>query len=106
MDRNIALRELAEELRKNPALAEEFKKNPDGVIGQMILRHPIYQGDKWIYRIVVVFLGLTVLSTVIGGLVLKYTAAAELPPALIALGSAGVGALAGLLAPSPSFNRH
>lgn len=60
------------------------------------------QSDKWIYRLVVVFLGGAVTMTLIGGFVLKYKSAADLPEGLLALGSAAVGALAGLLAPSPS----
>lgn len=57
--------------------------------------------DPWIYRIVVLSLGLTVLGTVLGGFFLVSTSAAAMPEGLIALGSAAVGALAGLLAPSP-----
>ena len=59
------------------------------------------QTDVWVYRMVVFFLGSAVLSTIIGGLYIATTAAA-LPDGLVALGSAAVGALAGLLAPSPA----
>jgi hypothetical protein len=58
--------------------------------------------DPWIYRLVVLFLGSTVLCTVIGGLYLAGSSGADISPGLIALGSAAVGALAGLLAPSPA----
>ena len=58
--------------------------------------------DLWIYRWVVVVLGLIALITVIGGLMISVLIAnASLPDAIVALGSAAVGALAGLLAPSP-----
>jgi hypothetical protein len=61
--------------------------------------------DKWIYRAVVVTLGLTVLATIFGGLTIVIVghgdANMKLPDALVAIGSAAVGALAGLLAPSP-----
>jgi len=61
--------------------------------------------DNWIYRLVVIFLGLTILSTVLGGIYLAYLAKGEtgmeLSPGIVAIGSAAVGALAGLLAPSP-----
>lgn len=61
------------------------------------------QSDVFIYRLVVTFLGLTVIGTVIGGFILTFKAGAEIPQGLVALGSAAVGALAGLLAPiSPS----
>src|SRR5262245_5039913 len=69
---------------------------------------PVYQGDVWIYRMVVVVLGLTVLITVVGGLGLAAAGSPnnyKMPAELIALGSAAIGALAGLLAPSPRESR-
>ena len=57
--------------------------------------------DVWIYRMVVLALGLTVLLALIGAVVLAILGKTT-PEILIALGSAAVGALAGLLAPSPS----
>lgn len=64
--------------------------------------------DKWIYRAVVLFLGLSLLMTVSGGIALAVIAKGDakiaLPEALVAIGSAAVGALAGLLAPSPVRN--
>ena len=61
--------------------------------------------DVWIYRAVVIILGLAVLGTVFGGLALVAVGRGDpnvaLPDAIVAIGSAAVGALAGLLAPSP-----
>lgn len=68
--------------------------------GLQTLSTPL-QSDRWIFRLVVAFLGLTVLLTVLGGFYLSIKTAATIPEGLIALGSAAVGALAGLLAPSP-----
>lgn len=59
------------------------------------------QTDKWIYRFVVWFLGLTVIGTVLGGFIITALTAQKIPEGLVALGSAALGALAGLLAPSP-----
>ena len=61
------------------------------------------QSDVWIYRAVVIVLGITVIATVFGGLYLatKADVNIKLPDAIVAIGSAAVGALAGLLAPSP-----
>ncbi len=56
--------------------------------------------DDWIYRTVVVVLGLTVVATVVGSIVLA-VAGQPTPEVLVALGSTAVGGLAGLLAPSP-----
>lgn len=64
------------------------------------------QWDPWIYRLVVAFLGLTVLSTVVGGLLILATSGASVSEGIIALGSAAVGALAGLLAPSPAGGKQ
>lgn len=56
--------------------------------------------DPWIYRIIVLFLGLVIFSTVLGCILLSMRQV-NVPETLTALGSAAVGALAGLLAPTP-----
>lgn len=56
--------------------------------------------DKWLYRMVVAVLGLTVVSSVIGTIVLAM-AGQSTPEVIVALGLAAIGGLAGLLAPSP-----
>ncbi len=56
--------------------------------------------DKWLYRMVVVVLGLTVVSSVVGTIALAM-AGQPTPEVIVALGSAAIGGLAGLLAPSP-----
>lgn len=61
---------------------------------------PQYKNDIWLYRIVVITLWLRVLASLIGGIVLAVQDR-QTPELLIALGSAAVGGLAGLLAPSP-----
>lgn len=59
------------------------------------------QKDIWIYRLVVIVLGLTVIVSVIGTIALTLTGLST-PELLVALGSAAIGGLAGLLAPSPT----
>jgi hypothetical protein len=66
--------------------------------GTVVLNIP---QDVWIYRIVVGALGLTVLIAMCGTIYLANTEKG-VPQALVAIGSAAVGALAGLLAPSPA----
>jgi hypothetical protein len=61
--------------------------------------------DPWIYRIVVSMLGIVMLTGMIGSLILAQSSSAQIPDIFLALGSAAVGALAGLLAPSPSSKR-
>jgi uncharacterized integral membrane protein len=64
------------------------------------------ENDPWIYRIIVIVLGLVMLIGAGGSVALALVPTAkEVPTILIALGSAAVGALAGLLAPSPNHNR-
>jgi len=58
------------------------------------------QKDKWLYRMVVAVLGLTVVSSVVGTIALAM-AGQSTPEVIVALGSAAIGGLAGLLAPSP-----
>lgn len=55
--------------------------------------------DRWPYRNTIWFLGAAVLLTILF-LFLISSAEAEIPEALVAIGSAAVGALAGLLAPT------
>jgi hypothetical protein len=91
---------------KDPGRLEELKANPLPVLEKardeaLIKTEPAYIGDKLIYRIVVSALGLAVLIAAVGGIVIVM--ADKVPPdMLVALGSAAVGALAGLLAPSPT----
>ncbi len=94
------VRNLLETIRADTAVPDAIKRQAEETLN----RGPIYQSDLWIYRAVVVVLGLTVIITVVGGLGLAYLGSPQnyrIPPELIALGSAAVGALAGLLAPSP-----
>lgn len=69
------------------------------------LRTPL-ETDKWIYRWVVAFLGLAILGCLFFTFFLSMkdtdpNATVEIPEIFLAIGSAAVGALAGLLAPSP-----
>ena len=63
--------------------------------------------DRWIYRFVVLALGLTAVFVVVGVFVLKALKgdSVTILDALVALGSAVIAALAGLLAPSPASFR-
>jgi hypothetical protein len=92
------LQELIQQVSTDPSLPADQKVKFLGSLQK--LATPL-QSDRWIYRLVVAFLGLTVLLTILGGFYLSIKTAATIPEGLIALGSAAVGALAGLLAPSP-----
>ena len=57
------------------------------------------QKDIWLYRIIVAALGLTVVASIIGAIILAMTSK-DTPEVLVALGSAAIGGLAGFLVPS------
>jgi hypothetical protein len=69
-------------------------------LARAIIKQLPFEDDRFIYRAVVVVLG-TVVVISVG--VYAYLAAINvtIPEALVALASAAIGALAGLLAPSP-----
>jgi hypothetical protein len=94
-----SVRELATMIKKDKSLEDEIKKDPAKAIAK-ITESPL-QADKWIYRIVVSALGLAVLLAVSGGIYLAANKVTAIPEILIAIGSAAVGALAGLLVPTP-----
>jgi NADH:ubiquinone oxidoreductase subunit 6 (subunit J) len=50
--------------------SDEIKQKAGELITE--LAAPIYTTDLWIYRMVVIVLGITVLATIIGGLLLAF----------------------------------
>ena len=94
----IELHEVKRRVRNDPAFAAQLKDDPVEALSDVA---GVLESDPWVYRIVVTFLGLAVLLTVLGAIALAFRGGAEIPAVLTALGSASVGALAGLLAPSP-----
>ncbi len=76
---------------------EELKKLKDEAVKKI---QPAYYYDRDLYRIAVVVLGLLALTAAGGSLILVLSGKTT-PEVLVALGSAAIGALAGLFAPSP-----
>lgn len=79
----------------------------DGLV--KYLPTPAFVSNATIYVIVVASLGLVVVSAMVGAIVLAYGATGpnpvQIPETVTALGSAAIGALAGLLAPSPGSRK-
>jgi hypothetical protein len=59
-----------------------------------------FQLDSYIYKWVITFLGLSVMLVIGGAIILSFVGPNTLPEGLIAIASAAVGAMAGILAPS------
>ena len=93
----------------SPEILNEIKIDPVDTLKRLqaetIKSMPprVMEHDPLIYRMVVGALALTVLIVVVGVIILKYSTGEKfsVPDILTALGSAAIGALAGLLAPSP-----
>ena len=87
----------------NPDLVAQLKQDPVTVLHQQAAvakaGTPL-DTDPIIYRIVVSCLGAAMILTAFGLIALTWNNS-TIPEGLVALGSAAVGALAGLLAPSP-----
>jgi hypothetical protein len=95
--------------------AEDFAKAGDPEAVKEIIaeskieakrRTPIFIDDRLIYRITVSVLGICVLSVIYVQykLAIPPGNANEIPDGIIAIGSAAIGALAGLLAPTGNGN--
>ncbi len=101
MQRVRTVGELAERIARDPDLEKKVKTDPIKTIAS--LSTPL-QTDVWLYRLVIIILGLVVLGAMVGGVIMAVYAR-DLPQFVVAIGSAAAGALTGLLAPSPA-ERH
>ena|SRR5208337_4410972 len=97
---------LGEKLMSDPQLIDKIKNDPTHeipkAVGEAKRETPAYVADRWVYRFVVISLGLAVIFVVLGSIYLSLAKVTPIPDLLTAIGSAAVGALAGLLAPSPN----
>jgi hypothetical protein len=105
-DEEIA-REVAQDLRDNPQLREQVANDPaalEPLVAKAVRQNTPLETDRWIYRIVVTALGVAVLLVIAGAITLALVVDAipeVVTQLLTAIGSASVGAIAGLLAPTP-----
>jgi|SRR4026207_1375044 hypothetical protein len=96
-----SLEGLASRVSTDPELANAIKNDPETTLSGIAAEASALTTDKWTYRIVVLSLGFAVLIGMIGLIILSWKGVQSVPDGLVAIGSAAVGALAGLLAPSP-----
>jgi hypothetical protein len=101
--------EFKQQLETNTDLQTKFKENPVEAIQQFEQTDPVYTRDKVVYRIVVLVLGLIIIC-IVGGVIILMSSKTTpdidklVPTMLTATCSAALGALTGLLAPSPRTN--
>jgi len=57
------------------------------------------QKDVWLYRMIIAAMGITVVAIVVGAIVLA-SSGDSMPDAIIALGAAAIGGMAGFLVPT------
>lgn len=102
-----SMRSLLEEVESNPRFRSQLSEDPGKAIRDFSaskFRSPL-DTDTTVYRIVVLALGTIGILAIAGCVTLGFRNGTK-PPSeiitgMIALGSAAVGALAGLLAPQP-----
>jgi uncharacterized membrane protein len=88
--------DLAAMVAADPELQAQVRNDPAGALSQLAAP---YESDVWIYRIIVLALALTMLLVVLASFVLVLFVK-SIPDVLVAIGTAALGAVAGLLAPS------
>ncbi len=98
--------ELKNELEKSDSLKNEFLKNPLDFLEKIETEEPIK--DKKVFLFIVGIVGIVLLSSIILGAIIIFTSddysTAKIPEFLVSIGSTSLGAIVGLLAPSPRNN--
>lgn len=94
--------ELSKQVSASPTLIQQLKEDPEGTLKTVAAAAPL-QSDVMIYRIVVISLGMVIVSAMAGAIMLSIYGK-PIPETLTALGSGALGAMAGLLAPTPRQN--
>ncbi|WFB66525.1 hypothetical protein [Chryseobacterium sp. WX] len=102
---NDSIGDLEAALKNNTDLQEKFKTNPIEAIKNVEIKNP-KDTDYWIYRIIVLMLGLAVITIIAGLILIAYwngRAAKDnqLVTIFATISSGAIGALAGLLSPTP-----
>jgi len=98
---NDEIAKILEKAEKNPNFKTKLKSDPIAVLEEENEKSNPLLTDPWIYRIIVMSLGTAIILCIIFAFIIANYSSNDTPQILIAIGSAAVGALAGLLAPSP-----
>jgi uncharacterized integral membrane protein len=109
MESKVSEKALRDAFKENPDLIDQIRNNPDSGVSQAFREAHKYSltEDKLIYWIVVSVLSIVLLVVVVAAALLAaFKTEVKIPSEIIALASAALGALAGLLAPSPVSGRE
>jgi hypothetical protein len=96
----FAVQDLERQLKELPDLTPDTKESLAQGVREVKDQLRAYEKDVWFYRIVVGTLGITILLIIIAITLLIFNEKKGFD-ALTAIGSAAIGGLVGLLAPSP-----
>lgn len=101
---NNSFEDFKETLSNSSKLQQEFRTDPIQALDNFDVRNP-KETDSWIYRIIVISLGIAILTIIITLTIMAINLGEKLNNQVIiiftAISSGAIGALAGLLAPSP-----
>ncbi|WP_343686331.1 hypothetical protein [Chryseobacterium gleum] len=102
---NDSIGDLEAALKNDTDLQEKFRTNPIEAIKEVEIRSP-KDTDCWIYRIIVLMLGFAIIAIITGLILISFwgngkTPDSQLVTIFATISSGAIGALAGLLSPSP-----
>lgn len=96
-------KDLAKTLEQDPKQLEAFKENPVQFLEQ-IKERPI--DNKGVFLTIVIIVGVVLVGSIILGSIIIFRAPdtqnAKVPEFLVSVGSTALGAIVGLLAPTPN----
>ncbi|UPT71570.1 MAG: hypothetical protein M0D53_04190 [Flavobacterium sp. JAD_PAG50586_2] len=100
---------LVEKLNDSAELKQKFENNPMDFLETVSEEPPI--ANKWVFLTIVIIVGTCLLTSIIlGGIIIFDVSAddrqnAKVPEFLVSIGATALGALVGLLSPSPTATK-
>ncbi len=95
-----------------PGMLRQIEENPEDTLKALAeqatkyLPTPAFVSDSWVYRVVVISLGVVAILAAGGAIFLSIklqaTETGDIPDVITALGSTAIGGLVGLISPSPT----
>ena len=100
-----SFKEFKQLLLSDDNMQKKFKDNPKGTIMDYEEKEHPLGWDKWIYRLAVGGLIVIILAVIISVVIMYSQSKSEnfqVPDLFVAIGSGAIGAVAGLLTPTPT----